>query len=343
MNFKMRFADQIVGLLIVGALAFLILAIFMIGSKQRWFAKDMIYRTHFESAIGLSVNMPVQYKGFTIGNIKSFDLTDDDKVEVFFSIYGTYLDRIRQGSLVNIQVSPIGMGNTFVFHPGVRNELIEGDFIPSANSDEGRALIAQGWAYIPSQDDSITQIITRVNVLLGNINTLVRDIAAGTDTSSIGRTVKSVESAAGGISDLVGDLKQSVPPVVNTIDAAVEDIRQVIADINVITTDLAVVSGELANPDSLVLSVLDTDGPVYTDLERTLNSLAGTLGSVEQFAAGFPPNLPLIVSLLEDLSDAIVAAQDVIIALQNNPLLRKGIPSRPKSRSGGISPRDIAF
>jgi phospholipid/cholesterol/gamma-HCH transport system substrate-binding protein len=343
MNLKIRFADQIVGLLIIGALTFLILTIFMTGSKQRWFAKDLIYRTHFESAVGLNVNMPIQYKGFTIGNVKSFDLTADDKVEVFFSIYDTYLDRIRQGSLVNIQVSPIGMGSIFMFHPGVRTELIEGDFIPSVNSTEGRALVAQGWAYIPSQDDSITQIITRVNVLLGNINTLVRDITSGADTNSIGRTVKSVESAAGGISDLVGDLKQSVPPVVNTVDAAVEDIRLVIADIKVITTDLAVVSNKLANPGSLVLSVLDTDGPVYTDLEKILDSLAGTLESVEQLAAGLPPNLSLIVSLLEDLSDTIVAAQDVIIALQNNPLLRRGIPARPKSQSGGISPRDISF
>jgi phospholipid/cholesterol/gamma-HCH transport system substrate-binding protein len=343
MNFKIRFADQIVGLLIIGALGFLVLAIFMIGSKQRWFAKDLTYRTHFESAAGLNVNMPIQYKGFTIGNVKSFDLTDDDKVEVHFSIYDTYLDRVREGSLVDIQVSPIGMGSTFMFHPGIRNEPLEGDFIPSVNSADGRALIADGWANIPSQDDSITQIITRINVLLGNVNTLVRDITSGTDASSIGRAMRSVESAAGGISDLVGGLKQSVPPVVDSIDDAVEDIRRVVADIKVVTEDLTVLSDELANPDSLVLSVLDTEGPVYTNLEEILNSLSGTLKSVDQLAAGLPPNLPLIVSVLEDLSDTLESAQDVIIAMQNNPLLRKGVPSRPRSQTGGISPRDISF
>jgi phospholipid/cholesterol/gamma-HCH transport system substrate-binding protein len=99
----------------------------------------------------------------------------------------------------------------------------------------------------------------------------------------------------------------------------------------------------LSNPDSLVLSVLDTQGTVYTDLEKTLNSLTGTLVSVEQLAAALPPNLPLVIGLIEDLSDTIHDAQDVIIALQNNPLLRKGIPERPKTQSGGISPRDISF
>jgi phospholipid/cholesterol/gamma-HCH transport system substrate-binding protein len=315
----------------------------MIGSKQRWFAKDLTYRTHFESAAGLNINMPIQYKGFTIGNVKSFDLTDDDKVEVHFSIYDTYLDRVRHGSLVDIQVSPIGMGSTFLFHPGIRNEPLEGDFIPSVNSADGKALIAEGLAYIPSQDDSITQIITRINVLLGNVNTLVRDINNASETSTVGRILRDAESAVSGISDLADDLKQSVPPVVNTVDAAVGDIRRVIADIKVITEDLTVLSDELANPDSLVLSVLDTEGPVYTNLEEILNSLSGTLKSVDQLAAGLPSNLPLIVSVLEDLSDTLESAQDVIIAMQNNPLLRKGVPARPRSQTGGISPRDISF
>jgi phospholipid/cholesterol/gamma-HCH transport system substrate-binding protein len=230
-----------------------------------------------------------------------------------------------------------------MFHPGIRNEPLEGDFIPSVNSAEGRVLIAEGWAYIPSQDDSITQIITRVNVLLGNVNTLVRDINSGAETSSIGRSMRNAESAVGGISDLADDLKRSVPPVVITVDAAVEDIRRVIADINEITGDLMVVSDELAKPDSLVLSVLDTEGPVYTNLETILNSLSGTLGSVELLAAGLPPNLPLIVSVLEDLSDTLESVQDVIIAMQNNPLLRKGVPARPRSQTGGISPRDVSF
>jgi phospholipid/cholesterol/gamma-HCH transport system substrate-binding protein len=230
-----------------------------------------------------------------------------------------------------------------MFHPGIRNELLEGDFIPGVNSDEGRALVVQGWSYIPSQDDSITQIITRVNVLLGNVNTLIRDITSGTDASSIGRAMRSVESAAGGVSDLVDGLKETVPPAVNSFGAGVEDIRRVVADIKIITEDLIVVSNELANPDSLVLSVLDTQGAVYTDLEKILNSLTGTLASVEQLAAALPRNLPLVISLVEDLSDAIHDAQDVIIALQNNPLLRKGIPARPKTQSGGISPRDISF
>jgi phospholipid/cholesterol/gamma-HCH transport system substrate-binding protein len=342
-NFKIRFADQILGLLVIGALGFLILAIFMIGSKQRWFAKDLIYRSHFESAAGLSVNMPIQYKGFTIGNVKSFDLTEDDKVEVLFSIYDTYLDRVRQGSLVDIQVSPIGMGSTFLFHPGTRNELLEGDFIPSVNSDEGRALVTQGWSYIPSQDDSITQIITRINVLLGSVNTLVRDITSGTDASSIGRAMRGVESAAGGVSELVDGLNETVPSAVNSFGAGVEDIRRVVADFKKVSEDIVVVSNELANPDSLLLSVLDTQGTVYTDLEKILNSLAGTLVSVEQLAAALPPNLPLVIGLVEDLSDTIHDTQDVIIALQNNPLLRKGIPARPKTQSGGTSPRDISF
>jgi phospholipid/cholesterol/gamma-HCH transport system substrate-binding protein len=38
-----------------------------------------------------------------------------------------------------------------------------------------------------------------------------------------------------------------------------------------------------------------------------------------------------------------VTAEDVMVALTNNPLLKNGIPERVETRTGGTSPRDISF
>jgi phospholipid/cholesterol/gamma-HCH transport system substrate-binding protein len=312
----------------------------MLGKQQRWFAKDQIYRSHFESASGLSANMPVQYKGFTIGNVKSFDLTDDDKVEVSFTVYDTYLDRVREGSLVEIRINPIGIGGgQFLFHPGLRPDPLGGDFIPSVNSDEGREYLEKGLVIIPNQDDSITVIITRVNTLLQNINgvvILLRDAIRGTDATALGRTVAGAESTARGASSLVEQVDGALKP-------SLENIEQITGQIQSVIGDLKTLTAELANPDSLVLSALDIDGPVYTNLEKSLTALAGTLESVETTAGTFPAQMSQVAALISDLRSALRSAEDVIIALRNNPLLKRGIPNRGQTGTGGTSPRDVAF
>jgi phospholipid/cholesterol/gamma-HCH transport system substrate-binding protein len=340
MKFRIRFADQIVGLLIIVALGILIFSIFMLGKQQRWFAKDQIYRTHFESASGLTANMPVQYKGFTIGNVKSFDLTDDDKVEVSFTVYDTYIDRVRTGSLVEILTNPIGIGGSqFLFHPGLRPDPLEGDFIPSVHSDEGKEYLERGLVIIPGQDDSITVIITRVNTLLQNINgvvTQLREAFRGSDATALGRTVAGAESTARGASALVEHAEGALKPSLENIEQITVQLQSVIGDLKTLTT-------ELANPDSLVLSALDIDGPVYTGLERSLTALAGTLESVESATGIFPGQMSQVAALIADIRSALETAEDVMVAIRNNPLLKRGVPNRGQPGTGGTSPRDVAF
>ncbi|MDR2029202.1 MAG: MlaD family protein [Treponema sp.] len=334
MKFKIRFADQIVGLFIIAALTSVIFVIFVLGSKQRWFAKDYIYKTYFDSAAGLSANMAVQYKGFTIGNVQSFDLTADNRVEVLFSIYDTYNNRVMEGSLVEIMVSPIGLGNQFLFYPGLGlRPLEEGDLIPNTHSPEGRRYIQTGLARITSQDDSITLFISRANTLLEEINAAV----SGSSETSLGRTIGGVEETVAGARDLIQDLNSNLLRDLNrSLPAILAETEQVIAD-------LRVVSSELANPDSLILTALDTEGPVFTNLEASLVSITGTLQNLEKVAAFFPSELPQLAGLIVELRETLRAGEDVLIALKNNPLLRKGVPARGRVQSGGTSPRNIEF
>jgi phospholipid/cholesterol/gamma-HCH transport system substrate-binding protein len=347
-KFRIRFADKIVGLLIIVAIGFLVFAVFMLGKRHRWFAKDQTYTTHFNSASGLSANMPVQYRGFTIGNVKSFDLTADDKVEVSFTIYDTYLDRVREGSLVEIRINPIGIGGgQFLFYPGLLPNPPEGNFIPSVNSDEGRDYLEQGLVVISGQDDSITVIISRVNTLLQNINSVtlqLRDAFRGTDTkTALGRTVSELEKTARGASSLVGNVDAGLKPSLENAGQITEHIGRIAAQAESLVADLRTVAAELANPEGLALRVLDAEGPVYTNLERSLNALSGTLESLELTAGAFPAQMSQVEAFILELRTALESAEDVITALRNNPLLKNGIPHRGGPGTGGTGPRDIPF
>jgi phospholipid/cholesterol/gamma-HCH transport system substrate-binding protein len=330
MKFKIRFADQIVGLLIITALVSLVGIIFIIGSKQRWFDRDYSYKTYLASASGLSANMAVLYKGFTIGHIKSFILTEDDEVEVVFSIYDNYVNRVREGSLIQFNVSPIGLGNQFIFYPGFGEEILsEGAHIPSVESPQGQTFIQLGLARLPARNDSISNLFTQVSAVLTDLDGALVQLREGFDGdsgSSLGRTMGGLESTLGGVNEFVGDLNAALGPL--------------LASVNEMAANLNTLSGELSDPDGLLSTVLDTDGTVYASLEASLKSVSGLLSNLDKTSALLPAQA---AGLLAELRRTLKSAEDVLTALTNNPLLRGGVPAPVRNRSGGTNPRDISF
>jgi len=327
MKFTIRFADQIVGALIILALGIIIFVIFMLGSNQRWFSRDYYFYTYFPSASGLSQNMAVQYKGFTIGRVKSIRLDEKDQVEVRFSIFDTYIDRVRSGSLVEVIVSPIGAlgGNQFIFHPGTGTELLsEGDTIPEAGSAEGKRLLATGLARRPDRDDNISNIINNVGTTIADLNKLVIDVQealAGTDKTALGRTMGSVEAAAAELQNIDRLMAQLEPALVNVRG----------------------LSDRMTDPDGSLAAILSSEGKVYGDITSSLDAISATLRNLEKTSDFIPAQLPQVAVVINDLHSALEVFEDVLVALTNNPLLKQGVPQRTETRTGGAQTRDLEF
>jgi phospholipid/cholesterol/gamma-HCH transport system substrate-binding protein len=328
MKFRIRFADQIVGLFIIVALASLVLVIFLLGSRQRWFSRDYFYKTYASSASGLSENMSVLLKGMQVGNVKSFRLTEDDRVEVIFTIYDQYNNRVKEGSLIQILISPIGLGNQFVFHPGLGTEqLSENDLVPSSRSEEGRALIERGLGFIPSQSDTIAIMMDKANTILDGLNTTIAEVnlaMAGGDASVLGRTLNNVERTTSDLQRTTSNLPDEM------------------AEIEKITRDISAITGQLSGPEGVGV-VLDGTGAIIADLEESVQSLSGILSDVKQTTAYLPREMPQIINLLTEVRTTLQTAEEVLIALRNNPLLRNGVPEHMEMDTSGTNPRDIRF
>jgi len=235
MKFSIRFADQIVGTLVILALAILVFVIFMLGKNQRWFMQDYQYRTYFTSASGVSPNMPVLYKGFTIGNVKRITLTEDDRVEITFTIFEEHIQRVKEGSLVEVEESPIGLGSKFIFHPGLGDEVIpEGNVIPEVNAPEARFYIARGLSDIPKTNDSIGNIINNVNSFLETINISLSG-AEGSENYPIGSILKDIEKTLAQVSDPSGAVMQLLDgegPVYTNLALILDDLSGVVSSLN---------------------------------------------------------------------------------------------------------------
>jgi len=339
-KFKIRFADQIVGFFVILSLLSLVFVTVMLGRTQRWFARDVSFYTTLPSAGGLSRNMAVQYRGFTVGNVRHFHLTDNDEVEVVFSIFEEYRNRARQGSMVEMMISPVGLGNQFLFHAGRGPELPEGAFIPILGSAQAVELVRQGLAIEPQHDDSISLIMNRVTSILDEVYGIFSQVnvalGEGTDATEIGMIAGSIRRTLTGVETLPHSVEEAIFALTTTIDGINEELAPILANVSALTA-------ELADPDGLIFAVLDTDREVYTNLVESLGYISSILDNLDRASAFIPAQLPQLAGLIMDLRGTMRSAEDVLVALTNNPLLRRGVPGRPESESGGTSPRNIRF
>jgi phospholipid/cholesterol/gamma-HCH transport system substrate-binding protein len=335
LKFKIRFADQIVGIFIIAALAALLFVFVLLGRSQRWFAKDAVFSTILPTAAGLSKNMPVQYKGFTIGNVSSFELNANDDVEVRLVIHEEYRNRVRQGSMVEIMVNPIGLGNQFLFHSGKGEILASGSPLPTVGSAQARELIRQGLAVEPPHDDTISVLLAQVNSIMENVGQIIAEVnealGPGSGSTEIGKIVGSLQNTMAGL----GELPQSADSVIRMVEGLLDGLRPAIANI----TDL---TAELNDPDGLIYTVLDTDKDVDASLVNSLNSVSAILDNLDKTTAFIPTQIPQLSAIIMELRLTLKSAEDVLVALSNNPLLRKGVPQRPETQSG-TGPRDLSF
>lgn len=326
MKFKIRHADQIVGILAITAILALVFTIFLLGSRQRWFARDYQYVTTFESASGFSAGMPVLYKGFTIGKINQISLNDTDMVEISFVIFDIYNNRVREGSVVELLINPLGLGNQFLFHPGTGETILaEGSHIPRSNSPEGLSYIAMGKVIIPRRDDTISNIIAQVNPFLVQLN----------------ETLSIVNGAIGGSgSGPLADTMTNATAISNELAASMGSILD---DISSITANLEKLSEALSDPRGLVPTLVDPDGRLFESIEKSLQSVEGTLNNLEDSSEILKFQFPQLARLIEDIRIAIVQGQDVLEGLRNNPLIRGGIPERGNMNPSAANSQNIEF
>ena len=342
MKFTIRFADKIVGALVLLGLGVLITVIFMIGSSQRWFKTDIQYITYFTSASGISVNMPIQYKGFTIGYVKSISLVENDRVEIRFSIFDEYGNRVRQGSLVEINVIPLGLGSSFALHPGLGEELLpEGSLIPERYSPEAIFVLISGYATVSYSTDTIAVLLDHVTSILRSLDISLTGADEARDIT-LGQILFNLEETTAWLAG-IGSITEGINPILDQVNQLFEQIPLLIGQFNPIINNFQALTDQIADPSGTVMSMLDGEGALYSSLVDVIASLAGIIDNLDRTTEFIPAQLPQIGVLISELNVVLRTAQDVLTALTNNPLLRGGVPDRREAGPGGSNPRNLDF
>jgi phospholipid/cholesterol/gamma-HCH transport system substrate-binding protein len=371
MKFKIKFADQIVGLFILVAVVFFAVIVILIGANQRWFAKDYSFVTQFQSATGVAPGTAIFMKGFTIGKIDRITLNEDNGVDAEFHIYDSYYDKVREYSILELTVSPIGLGSQLLFHPGLgETQLSEGAFIPTADSIEGETLIEQELVLIPPKDDTITRLLANVNPLLENTNktvvtinrtlTEVNRALAGQSTGPLGNIVTDASAAAAAlpgtmedVDAVIEDVQVQVSELMAQVNGLLVQVSSLLSEFEAIGSNVAATTESIRDPTGLVPKLLDPSGSLKTLLDddnalyKKILSIVGeadkSVKSLQSIITGLNGEMPKVAAVLNETRTAIQQAQDVLEGVKNNPLIKGGVTERVEQESLYRAMREGSF
>jgi phospholipid/cholesterol/gamma-HCH transport system substrate-binding protein len=296
-------------------------------------------------------------RGFQVGKVTKVRLNDANEVDAELVIYDSYYPKVKADSLLELVTSPVGLGTQLLFHPGKGESLMTaGSYIPLADSDQGKELIDQGLVDIPTKDDTITRLLAGVNPLIENANktivtinrtlTEINRALAGQSSGPLGSIVTSASDAAVHADAMVANVSTQATALVEKANALVDSI-------NAITKNLEATTAAIRDPTGLIPKLLDPKGSLKTlldDKNVLFDSINGSIGelqkslkNVQDISASLNGQMPSIALTIDESRTAIKQAQDVLIGLKNNPLLRGGIPEKAERQPLSQSMREGAF
>ncbi len=364
MKFKIKFADQIVGLFILVAVVFFAVIVVLIGANQRWFARDYSFVTSFQSATGVAPGTLIIMKGFTIGKIDELTLNADNAVDAKFHIYDTYYDKVKEYSILELTISPIGLGSQLLFHPGKGEAALPEDaFIPTADSLEGKTIIEQELVEIPPKDDTITRLLANVNPFLENVDktvvtinrtlTEVNRALAGQSSGPLGNIVNDASAAAAALPGTMENVDAIVADVQTRVAGLLDQVSSLLAEFEAISGNLVATTDSIRDPTGLVPKLLDPSGSIKTflnDGNALYNKVMSIIGEVDKsvkslqgIVTGLNGEMPKIAAVLNETRTAIQQAQDVLEGVKNNPLIRGGVTERVEQQSLYRAMREGSF
>jgi phospholipid/cholesterol/gamma-HCH transport system substrate-binding protein len=341
MKFRIRFAHQIVGIFVLLAILGIAALLILLGMNQRWFAKNYYFWSTFTSAAGLSVGMPIRLKGFEIGKINAISLTQDNMVEIEFYVIDTYYDKVLPNSVLELSSNPLGLGGGMLFfHPGKgpAEPLPEYSYIPSMDLEAGRALVREGLVDRPTGEDPIGSAIASLGPVLEEVKEtllVVKELAATLESELKGES-------SGPLSVVLNDLTETT----EKINGVLDDLDRVAANVATLTggmTDPTGLAKKLLDPKGSVATFLDDDNRLYDDISQAVADLRDIVAQLSEFTRFINSTQPQISGILEKGRDALDQGTDVLEAVKNNPLLRRGIPEPLEQPTTFRSFRDEDF
>jgi phospholipid/cholesterol/gamma-HCH transport system substrate-binding protein len=334
-----------VGLVVLVALFFTMIGVFMVGRRANLFKKKWPYQTHFDSAAGLVTGNGVRLNGVTVGNVLEVSLSPqprDQTVLVVYEVDRRVAPRLRTGTVASIKTigllgdkyidvaggtadqPQIPIGGEIKAAPGAGFErLLEGsgdlmvDLSAIARSLKnilGRTEKGEGFlGAITSKSPESERLGNSFNAAITSLNGILRKI----------------ESGKGLAGKLLIDEKYGAETSAS-LAAAVHSVQSLLAKIDEgVRTGNGAIPALLADPEGKqkVYALLDNLAAASTSLARVTEKLEKGDGALpillrdESFGRAFSKNLLEFSERLNSIGRKLDEGDGTAGKLINDPAL----------------------
>ncbi|MFA7228733.1 MAG: MlaD family protein [Melioribacteraceae bacterium] len=231
------------GIFIFFGTVLLVLAIFLLGSKEKLFTRTSEIKAYFNQIEGLKSGAPVRLSGYDIGSVSSISFAGDStaKVEVKMRIDNTLRHFIHIDSEAAIETEGLVGKKIVTISPGGADaaEIGDGGTIRSKNPVNVSAIIEETQSIMANIKDltkDFSEIFARINKGEGSIGKLVNDDelykSAVSVTQSADRSMNTITRRLDEISDIIVQTSSSLKGIIVNIDSATIDVRNLVHKVN---------------------------------------------------------------------------------------------------------------
>jgi phospholipid/cholesterol/gamma-HCH transport system substrate-binding protein len=260
MAFKFKHLEKIVGVFLTLVILIIVAVIILIGREQRWFEKHYQFTTKFLRGEGMSPGMQVAIKGIQIGEVKSVFLNEDNWIEVTFSVYEDYSERIRKDSVVKLKAPPLLGSKVLEIIPGGSDMpvLANGSYIWSVDTEEGARIMKEKEKM--ERPDELTRIIQNVERLTYNLSTTEGSLEQAlykiydffemltAEDGNLNQTLASLESITKSIEEREGSIGKFMRDdyeLYNNVIEITENLNIILEDFQQLSKTMAATSPEI--------------------------------------------------------------------------------------------------
>jgi len=340
MKFKMRYSEKIVGSFLAVALIIIVTATGYLIFTNKAFEKKYEFKAKFSDAVGLSASTPVYFKGFKIGVITNYILTDDNYILADFNVYEEFRNKIVRNSALFKSLNPITSTSTIEFLQGTENlsALPEHSLIPAIDVLEGEKLIARNM--VKKTGDPLNTVLYNLAAFSENING-----DNNVDKGAFFRALVNMADAAEGMKKITDNLNAdfesvSTPdklgkrPLASLVINAVhisDSVRIMTGLVNRSLIKLDTILTAYGRPEGLAVKMIDPDGKqIIEPIKKTINTLNETLPKLEKFSEFLVAQQGQFISILKQLVETLDEVQVTFETINASPIIGNPKSERKK-------------
>ncbi|MFN8711223.1 MAG: MlaD family protein [Bacteroidota bacterium] len=288
------------GIFVLAGTAFLIAALYMIGSKKNLFSNTFSITANFKTVNGLMEGHNVRYSGIDVGTVESIQFLNDSSVTVMLIIDEKYKKYIKKNAVASIGTDGI-MGNKLVnitITKGNSSFIEDGDFL-ATREPIGTEDLIRTLSFTNDNLRYITDDLKKITQKINNSNSIWSLLADTVAAENIRQAIVSVRITGSNSATITGDLSRITKDIragKGSIGALLTDttmyggLQQSIVNINLISDSLAILTGNMNALSSQIKSGEGTIGMLMMDTTFVGNLNASVI-NLKQGTATFSENM----------------------------------------------------